>query len=94
MGFTPSLLKNRMTEHCSSLVHVTSGAVIFTLLLRRRVAFLHLTTTCRPLFKACQLTTYKTIELCFEFIALSMFSFDSLSYIYTPTTALQSDTII
>jgi len=25
MGFTPSLLKKRMTERCSSLVHVTSG---------------------------------------------------------------------
>jgi len=51
MGFTPSLLKKRMTEHCSSLVHVASGAAIFTLLLRRRVAFLHRTATCRPLFK-------------------------------------------
>jgi len=28
-----------------------SGAAIFTLLLRRRVAFLHHTATCRPLFK-------------------------------------------
>ena len=51
MGFTPSLLKKRMTERCSSLVHVASGASIFTLLLRRRVAFLHRTATCRPLFK-------------------------------------------
>jgi hypothetical protein len=32
-GFTPSLHKNRITERCSSLVHVSSGAVIFTLLL-------------------------------------------------------------
>ena len=52
MGFTPSLRKKRMTERCSSLVHVASGAAIFTLLLRRRVAFLHRTVTCRPLFKA------------------------------------------
>jgi len=37
MGFTPSLLKKRMTECCSSLVHVTNGAVIFTLLLCRHV---------------------------------------------------------
>jgi len=51
MGFTPSLLTNRMTGRCSSLVHVASGAAIFTLLLRRRVAFLHRTATCRPLFK-------------------------------------------
>jgi hypothetical protein len=40
-----------MTERCSSLVHVASGAAIFTLLLRRRDAFLHRTAICRPLFK-------------------------------------------
>jgi len=51
MGFTPSLLKKRMTERCSSLVHVESGAVIFALLLRRRVAFLHRAAIRRPLFK-------------------------------------------
>jgi len=51
MGFTPSLLKKLIIELCSSLVHVASGATIFTLLLHRRVAFLHLTTTCPPLFK-------------------------------------------
>jgi hypothetical protein len=51
MGFSPSLLQKRMTERCSSLVHVASGAAIFTLLLRRHVAFLHRTATCRPLFK-------------------------------------------
>jgi len=32
-------------------VRVANGAVIFTLLLRRRVAFLHRTATCRPIFK-------------------------------------------
>ena len=48
MGFTSSLLKKRMTERCSSLVQVASGAAIFTLLLRRRVAFLHRTATCQP----------------------------------------------
>jgi len=59
-----------MTERCSSLVHVASVAAIFTLLLRRHVAFLHLTTTCRPLFKpwVSLLSTYKTIELCFKFL--------------------------
>ena len=51
MGCTSSNLKKRMTEHCSSLVHVASGVAIFTLLLRRRVAFLHRAATCRPLFK-------------------------------------------
>jgi len=51
MGFTPSLHKKGMTERYSSLVHAAIGAAIFTLLLRRRVAFLHRTATCRPLFK-------------------------------------------
>jgi len=51
VGFSPSLLQKRITERCSSLVHVASGAAIFTLLLRRRVAFPHRTATCRPLFK-------------------------------------------
>jgi hypothetical protein len=70
MGFTPSVLKKRMTERCSALVHVASGAVFFTLLLRRRVAFLHRTATCRPLFKpwASLMSTYKPIKLCFEFL--------------------------
>ena len=68
MDFTPSLLKKRITERCSSLVHVSSGVAIFTLLLRPQVAFLHPTATCRPLFKpsVSLLSTYKTIELCFE----------------------------
>jgi len=60
-----------MTERCSSLVHVASGAAMFTLLLRRRVAFLHLTTTCRPLFRpwVSLLSTYETIDMCFEFLS-------------------------
>jgi hypothetical protein len=58
MGFTPSL-------YCSSLVHVASTATIFTLLLCHRVAYLHCTVTCQPLFKLWgSLPTYKTIELC------------------------------
>ena len=71
MGFTHSLLKKRMTERCSSFVHVVSRATIFTLLLRRRVAFLHRTATCRPLFKpwVSSLSTSKPIELCFEFLS-------------------------
>jgi len=46
------------------------GATIFTLLLCRRVAFLHCTANCRPLFKpwVSLLSTYKKIELCFEFL--------------------------
>ena len=71
MGFTPPLCKKRMTERCSSLAHVTSGAAIFTLLLRRRVAFLHRAANCRPLFKPwiSLLSTYKAIELCFKFLS-------------------------
>ena len=65
MCFTPSVLKKRMTECCSSLVHVANGAAIFTLLLRCPVALLHRTAICRPLFKlwVSLLSTYKTIEL-------------------------------
>jgi hypothetical protein len=64
MGFTPPL-------RCSTSVHVASGAVVFTLLLRRCVAFLHCTATCRPLFKPSLslLSAYKTIELCFQFLS-------------------------
>jgi len=71
MGFTPSLHKKRMTERCSSWVHVASGAAIFTLLLRRRIAFLHCTSTCRLLFKpwVSLFPTYRTIERCFEFLS-------------------------
>ena len=73
MGFTPSFhyFKKRMTDRCSSLVHVAGGAAVFTLLLHRRVAFLHCTATCRSLFKpwVSLLSTYKTMELCFEFLS-------------------------
>jgi hypothetical protein len=50
-GFHPFTTKKRMTERCSSLVVIASVAAIFTLLLRRRVAFLHRTATCQSLFK-------------------------------------------
>jgi hypothetical protein len=64
MGFTPSL-------RCSSLVHVASGAAVFTLLVHHRVAFLHRTATCRQLFKprVTLLPTYRKIEQCFEFLS-------------------------
>jgi hypothetical protein len=70
-GFHPFTTKYLLTERCSSLVHVASGAAIFTLLLRRRVAFLHRTATCRPLFKpsGSLLSTYKTIELGLEVLS-------------------------
>ena len=68
-GFTPSIPKKRTTERCSPLVHVASGAATFTLLLRHRVAFLHRTAICRPLFKPSVSLLSKTIELCFEFLS-------------------------
>ena len=57
---------------------VVSGAAIFTLLLRRRAAFLHRTATCRPLFKpsVSLLSTYKTIAVFRIFIALLRLTFD------------------
>jgi hypothetical protein len=64
MGFILSLLKKRMTERRSSLVHFASGAAIVTLLLRRRVAFLHHTATCQPLFNL------QDNRVCFEFLSL------------------------
>ena len=46
------------------------GAAIFTLLLCRRVAFLHRTATCRPLFKpSIAVVNLQTIELGFEFLS-------------------------
>jgi hypothetical protein len=80
MGVTPSLLKKRMTERCSSLVHVASGAAIFILLLRRRVAFLHL-----HLLATLQTMTHTVVNVqdngaVFRiFIALLRFSFHSSS---------------
>jgi hypothetical protein len=64
MVFSPSVLKKLMTEPFSSLVHVASVAAIFKLPLRRRVAFLHRTATCLPLFKpfVSLLSSYKQIE--------------------------------
>ena len=70
MGFTPSACKKQMTECCSSLAHVASGAAIFTILLCRRVAFLRRSATCQPFFKpwGSLLPTYRTIDWCFEFL--------------------------
>ena len=83
MGFTPSLLKKRMTEQCS-VVHVASGVFIFTLLLRRPVAFPHRTATCWPLSEpwVSLLSTYKTIKLCFEFLSHFFKVFNWLSLVH------------
>jgi hypothetical protein len=71
MGFTPFTTQKTDDRRCSSVVHVARGAAIFTQLLHRRVAFLHRTATCRSLLKpwVSLLSTYKTTELCFEFLS-------------------------
>ena len=71
VGFTHSLFKNRRHNAVLLWCVFASGTAIFTLLLRRRVAFLHRTATCRPLFKpsVSLLSTYKTVELWFEFLS-------------------------
>ena len=81
-----------MTERCY-LLHVASGAAIFTLLLCRYVAFLHRTVTCRPLFKpsVSLLSTYNTIELCFEFFVAIFKVFILLSLVCC-LTILQQNT--
>jgi hypothetical protein len=63
-GFHPSPRR-------SSSVHVASGAAVFTLLLCRRVAFLHCIATCWQPFKpwVTLLPTYRKIERCFEFLS-------------------------
>ena len=49
-------------SHENLKLRVASGAAIFTLLLRRRVAFPHRTATYRPLFKpCCQLTDKRAV---------------------------------
>jgi len=85
-GFTPSLLKKRMTERCSSLVHVASTAAIFTLLLHCCAAFLHHTATCGPLFKpwvsllsnyrqsSCVSNFYRTFKV-FSWLSLIIWNF-------------------
>ena len=81
MGFTPSLLKKQMTECCSSLVHVASVATVFTLLLRRRVAFLHLLATLQTM--SIIVVNFQDNRVVFWiFIALLRFSFDSPSYLW------------
>ena len=84
MGFTPSLLKKQMTDAVLLWCVLQAVPAFFTLLLRRRVAFMYRTATCRPLFKpwVSLLSTYKTIELCFEFLShFKVFIWHSLSYI-------------
>jgi len=82
MGFTFSLLTKRTAVLCTSLVHVASGAAVFTRLLRRRVAFLHPTATCKSLFKplVSMLANYTTS--CFsKFYRYLKFLFDTPSYL-------------
>jgi len=76
-------LNKRMTERCSSLVHVESAAAIFTLLLRRHV---HSCTVLPSVghssnhqYHCGQLTRQSAVVP--TFIALLMFPFDAPSYI-------------
>ena len=71
MGFTPSLLKKTDNRTLFFFGACCKGAANFTLLLRRRVTFLHRTAICWPLFKpsVSLLSAYKTIELWFEFLS-------------------------
>jgi hypothetical protein len=83
MGFTPSLLKKTDDRTLFFLVHVASGADIFTLLLRRRVAFLalycHLSATLHTMsIIIVNLQDKRAVFLIF--IELLMFSFESPSY--------------
>ena len=68
---TRPILFKRVSETKTLNMHVAGGAAIFTLLLRRNVAFLHRTAICRPLFKpwVSLLPTYRTIVRCFEFLS-------------------------
>jgi hypothetical protein len=70
--------KKRMTERCSLLVHVASGAAIFTLLLRRLVAF-HMSATLQTM--SITVVNLQDNRAVFRiFIALLKFSLDSPSY--------------
>ena len=64
-------------------LHVSSGAAFFTLLLRRRVAFLHRTATCRPLFNpwVSLLSTYRQSSCVSNFYRILKF-FIWLSLVY------------
>ena len=85
-------LEKRMTERSSSLVHVASGSAIFTLLLRRRVAFLYRTATCRPLFKpsASLLSTYRQ-SICVSNFCRTFKVFIWLSLIYNVNPLTPND---
>jgi len=72
-----------MMEHCSSLVHVARGNATFTLLLRRRGAFLHCTATFLVTLQTMSITVVNLQDnrAVFRiFIALLRFSFGSPSY--------------
>jgi len=73
-------------RRCSSLVHVASGATIFTLLLRRRVAFLHRTATLSATLQSMSIIVVNLLNnrAVFRiFITLLKFSFNSPSQFVT-----------
>ena len=71
MGFNPSELKKTSDRKLFLFGASRKRGRHFTLLLRRNVAFLHCTATCRPLFKprVSLLPTYRTIGRCFAFLS-------------------------
>jgi hypothetical protein len=78
MGLTPSLLKKRMTERCSSLVHVESWAAILHYYC---CALLHSCIVLSPVRHS--VVNLQDNRAVFRiFIALLRFSFDSPWYIY------------
>ena len=77
MGFTPSLRKKRMTERSSSLVHVASGAAIYTIAAPSCCfppSYCHLSATL-------QTNSHDNRAGFRIFITLLRFPFDSSSYI-------------
>jgi hypothetical protein len=75
MGFTPSLLKNRMTECCSLLVHVAHGA---TIVLHSCILLPHVSHSSNLSITFVNLQDNRAV---FQiFITLLKFSFDSTLY--------------
>jgi len=82
MGFTPSLIKKRITELCSSLAHVAKGPQFLryycAVVLHSCIVLPPVGHSSNHQYHCCQLT--RQSSCCSIFIALLRFSFDSPSY--------------